>query len=351
MSTDTGQTLGQPVDGGADLTREHTEGAAAPQRRLGDRVAARYGGFALLVLLIVVFGAAMPDLFLRADNFQNMFSEQAVPGILAIGLVLPLVAGEFDFSGGAVLSASAVAMALLSGRAGIPWPLCLLILVVGAAGIGIVNGSLVAYLGFNSFVATLATAGIIGGVSLMASNGETLYQGIPAGLVRRGRGELVGIPLPVIYLLIVCAVVTFVLRCTAWGRLHEAVGKGRGAAELAGVRIRAHLMWAFIGSSVLASLAGALLVARLGSAPPGIGNSYILAAFAAVFLGSTMLRPGFFNAPGAVVAICLIAVAVNGLSLAGVSSFVGDVVTGVLLIVAVGVSQFEQLAGRVTRRT
>lgn len=124
---------------------------------------------------------------------------------------------------------------------------------------------------------------------------------------------------------------------------------GRRAARLAGVPIQRHIVLAFMGSGALAALAGVLLVARLGSSTPNIGQGYIISAFAAVFLGAAMLRPGFFNATGTMLAIVLIAIGVNGLSLAGVSSFISEVFTGVVLLISVGLAQLER-SGRLGRR-
>jgi ribose transport system permease protein len=305
----------------------------------------RFGGPALLVALIIVYAVTLPHTFLTVVNIRALLSQQAVPGILAAALLLPLVAGEFDFSGGSVIGLAAVVMVQLTGQLGLYWPTACIVILAAAAVFGAVNGILISRFGYNSFVATLASGGVLGGVALVRSQGETLYQGIPAQFLQLGRGMVLGIPYAVIYLAVVFVVVAYVLRQTAFGRYHEALGKGRAAAQLAGVSYRRHILIAFVASAVIAAIAGLLLVANLGSAPPNVGDSYILSAFAAAFLGSTMFRPGSFNASGAIVAILLIAVGVNGMTLAGVSSFIQQIFTGGLLLVAVGVSRLER-AGR-----
>jgi ribose transport system permease protein len=305
----------------------------------------RFGGPALLVALVIVYAVTLPHTFLTVVNIRALLSQQAVPGILAAALLLPLVAGEFDFSGGSVIGLAAVVMVQLTGQLGLYWPTACIVILAAAAVFGAVNGILISRFGYNSFVATLASGGVLGGVALVRSQGETLYQGIPAQFLQLGRGMVLGIPYAVIYLAVVFVVVAYVLRQTAFGRYHEALGKGRAAAQLAGVSYRRHILIAFVASAVIAAIAGLLLVANLGSAPPNVGDSYILSAFAAAFLGSTMFRPGSFNASGAIVAILLIAVGVNGMTLAGVSSFIQQIFTGGLLLVAVGVSRLER-AGR-----
>jgi ribose transport system permease protein len=309
------------------------------------RAVSRGAGPIVLLLLFVYFSITLPGTFLSLDNFRSMGAAQAVPGILALGLLFPLVAGEFDFSGGALASGAAVALAILTGEHGVNWAIACVIVILGGVAIGAVNGVLVGVFNYNSFVATLAVSGIVGGITLAVTQGSTLNSNIPSTFSRLG-GQVFGIPLPIIYLLAVFGVVAYVLRQTAWGRHHEAIGKGRRAASLAGIRVRHHIIVAFMASGTVAVLAGILIVAYLGSAPPGEGQAYTLAAFAAVFLGSTMLRPTFFNASGTLIAIILIAVGVNGLSLAGAQSYVSQTFTGIVLLIAVGLSRLERLVSQ-----
>ena len=309
------------------------------------RLSARVGGPLVLILLVVVYGATLHDTFLSANNFRSLSAAQAAPGILAISLLFPLVANEFDFSGGTIATGAAVAFALLTGQHGVNWLVAVgAVLLVGAL-IGFLNGVLVGYLKYNSFVATLAVGGVVGGLTLSESKGATINRNIPTEFTRLGE-QFHGVPLPAMYLIAIFVVVAYVLRQTAWGRHHEAIGKGREAATLAGISVRRHIVVSFIASAFLAATAGLVLVAYLGSAPPNAGQAYTLSAFAAAFLGSTMLRPGFFNAPGTLVAISLIAVGVNGLQLAGAQSYVEQIFTGFVLLVAVGLSRLEQLVSQ-----
>jgi ribose transport system permease protein len=303
----------------------------------------RFGGPTVLVLLTTCFSIIMAGTFATWPNISGLIAQQAVPGILAAGVLLPMVAGEFDFSGGSIIAGAAVAMVELTGVDRVNFVMAGAIVLVGCALVGALNGALVAYGGFNSFIATLATSGVIDGVVLVKTNGQTLYKGVPNSFINLGRNSVLNIPLPIVYFVGAFLIVGYALRQTPWGRALEAIGKGRPAAQMSGITVQRHLLGAFVGSAVLAGFAGLLLLATLGSAPPDIGTPYILAAFSAVFLGSTMLRPTFFNATGTFIAILLIAVTVNGLTLAGVSSFVGDIVTGGLLFIAIGISRLEQL--------
>ena len=331
-------TVAEPPAG---VKTDESHSSPAPQRAVSFLT--RSGGLVVLGLLIVAFSISLPGTFLTADNFSSMIANQAAPGIMALGLLFPLIANEFDFSAGAVASSAAVAIAVLAGEDQIAWPIAALIVLAGAGVFGLLNGALIAYLKYNSFVATLATGGIITGVTLMKTQGATVYQRIPSSFIAIGNDKVLHIPYTAFYLMGAYLIAALLLRQTVWGRHHEAIGKAPLAVQLAGVPVRRHILVSFVCSGVAAGVAGIVVVALLGSAPPDIGTSYLLNAFAAVFLGATMFRPGFFNATGTVVAILLVAVGVNGLSLAGVSTFVSEIVTGGLLLAAVGLSKFEHL--------
>lgn len=325
--------------------------AARNSRRWRVSRFADYAALFIIAFLVTLFSLWMPDIFPTVSNLQSLFIQQVVTGLLALGLLVPMISGEFDFSGGAVVSASAVVTALLMSGGALPWWAVVALVVVGGGVVGAGNGVLVAVLGFNSLVATLATAGVLSGSALMLSDGMTLYEGIPQEFLSWGQRHVFGVPISVLYFLIVFIMLTFVLTQTPWGRAHAAVGKGRLAAELAGVSVRRHLFTGFVISGVVAGIAGVLLVAQLGSAPADVGQAYILSAFAAVFLGSTIFRPGSFNPSGTLAAIILIAVGINGLSLAGVSAFVSQVFTGVLLLASVGLSQVRLGTTQTSRET
>jgi ribose transport system permease protein len=192
------------------------------------------------------------------------------------------------------------------------------------------------------FIATLGTGSVFLGLSDLVGGGGITSQGIPTGFTNLGQSAWLGIPLPIWYALAFGIVIWYVLALTPLGRMIYATGQGREAAALSGVPTRRILTFAFVASAVLASVAGIVFAARIGAGQPEIGTSYLLPAYAAAFLGSTILTPGRFNVPGTVIATLIVAAGINGLQLHGIAAWVNNVFQGAALIVAVVISRIER---------
>jgi ribose transport system permease protein len=301
----------------------------------------RYGGLGLLIVMFVGFSIALGGKFLNYDNLIGVVSNQTVIGIMALALLLPLAAGVFDISIAGTMTLSVVLVTWLfqttSGSIGIPVAIALTLLA--GVVIGAVNGGLVLRGRVDPFIGTIAVGGILVGISQAIANGSTITESIPSGFTSLARTEIASVPITVVYLLVLLAVLWYVTEYTPFGRQAYATGAGRDAARLAGVRTSRVICISFIVCAVLAALAGIIYAARLGAGPPGIGASYLLSAYAVAFLGSTTIRPGRFNVGGLVVALCIVAIGINGLQLAGLSFWISELYQGVILIVAVLISR------------
>ena len=148
-------------------------------------------------------------------------------------------------------------------------------------------------------------------------------------------GNVFGLPVLTLYLLVIAVVLWYFLEHTPWGRRIYATGANPDAARLAGVRTNSFLFWSFVISGTGASVAGVLLASNLNSVSESLGPQYLLPAFAAAFLGITQLKPGRFNIWGTVLAIYLLGTGVQGLMLAGADLWVTDVFNGLALLIAV----------------
>lgn len=301
---------------------------------------ARYGVVLSLVLLIIVFSIARPDVFPTVGNFLSILNQVSILGMIALGLTVCLVMGLFDLSIGAMATLGGYAAAtLLAEHIADPdmidviWVVVLVIAMSGL--IGMLNGTLVSYLGISAFIETLAMGSIITGAILGISKSKTVLRGIPEEFLLLGQEEILGIPNPVVIMLGVALVLWVFLEHTQPGRSMYAIGGNSEAARLAGIAVKRYALVALGICAACAALGGVVAAANLGAGrPQGVGEAYLLNAFAAVFIGASTLRPGQFHIVGTLIGVILIGVINNGLSITGIPTYWRYIVQGILLIAA-----------------
>jgi ribose transport system permease protein len=291
--------------------------------------------------MIVLFSVTLPGKFLTYDNLMGVVSNQTIGGIMALALLLPLAAGVFDISIGGAMTLAVVMVTWLFQTTGgsMPIPLAILITLAAGALVGVVNGTLVVKTRVDPFIATIGSSSVLLGLSEVIANGTTISSDIPSAFTDLGRTLVADVPVTLAYVAVVAIALWYLLEQTPFGRRVYATGAARDASRLAGVKTDRVIFLAFVASAVLATLAGVVYGARIGAGPPNVGANYLLPAFAAAFLGSTMIRPGRFNVLGLVVAMFIVAIGINGLQLYGIPFWITDLYQGVVLIVAVVVAR------------
>lgn len=292
------------------------------------------------ILLIIIFSLWVPDTFLTWTTFRSLLSQQAVTAIIALGLVVPLAAGVYDLSIGYATGAAAVSLAWLMVDHGQGTLLSIAFAVGIGVAIGTVNGTMVAKARINSFIATLAMGSILSAFTSYLTNNQQII-GLRSDLTNLATTKVLGITLPVFYMFGLALVLWYVLEHTPVGRYLYATGGNAEAARLAGVRTNRYVFGALVTSGVIASVAGVIVTARVGSGAPSIGPPYLLPAFAAAFLGSTQFKRGRPNVWGTVIAVYVLATGVKGLELAGAPFWLPDLFNGVALLIAVGFAGYE----------
>lgn len=338
------------------MTLESTAAAAVPtlppgrQRRMvqlhggrSEPVAIFLARIALpliLVLLVVTFSVLEPETFFTVANLKTILNLQSVLGILALGLIMPLIIGEMDLSVAANLGLGMILVTGLTSQQGLGLVPAIALAVLGCTVVGLVNGLMVTRLQINSLIATLGMSTIVTGVVSAYTNGGVFYADIPAGLLKIGQSRVGGIPLPIVYALIIALVVWYVLSSTPLGRYLYAIGGSRDAARLSGVPVKGLTLLAFAGAGLLAGIGGVVQAGILGSGSPTVGPPFLLPVFAAVFLGATAIEPGVFNVWGTIIAVVTLQVGVTGLALVGAPFWIEPVFTGVALIIAVSSARF-----------
>jgi ribose transport system permease protein len=300
----------------------------------------RYALLGAWLVVVVCFSIALPNTFFTVGNLQNVLGSQAVLLVLALGLLFPLTAGEFDLSAASTLSVSSMTVAVLNAKMGVPIvPAIVAALVVGIV-IGLLNGVFVVVFKIDSFIVTLGSATVLLGIVQWMSNSSSVT-GVDSALVQATVGfrGILGMPMQFFYGLIATAVILIILTCTPIGRRLLFVGRGRQVAELSGLNVGRLRIGAFTASGLIASIAGIIYAGSLGGADPSSGQSFLLPAFAACYLGATAIVPGRFNAVGTFIAVFFLFSGVVGLQMLGAQSYVQQLFYGGALIVAVALSQ------------
>lgn len=328
-----------PADGHPEDQRPLTAREPRRSRHALDSSLSKYSGAYIIVFLIIVYSILEPDSFFSTQNLKILLSTEAITGIITIGLVVSLISGVFDLSIGANMSWSMILVAWLQSSADIPWPLAIVLTVLSGAAIGVVNALLVSVLRVQALIGTLGMSSILAAMTYWLADGSPIVEGIAPGFRKLGSIQIFGIILPVFIFFAVAAVLWYVLEHTPIGRYLYAVGANANAAKLAGVNV-VRIQWVgLVVSGVVASLAGIVLAARLGTAAVGGGDHYLLPAFSAAFLGATQVKPGRFNIWGTVLALYLLGVGVKGLELRWPGfTWIRDLFEGAVLITAVALA-------------
>lgn len=288
----------------------------------------------VLVAMIILFAVLQP-VFLTPGNLLNILRLQAVPMILAVGMTMVVLTGGADLSAGSALALSGIAAGILYS-AGVPIWLVIPITVLFGAMLGAVNGLLVGIVGMSFFVVTLGTLSGYRSLALVASDGSAIQMSGAPLLLFLGDGSLFGwLPVPVLIAIVAVLIGYVVLNHMRWGRRIYAVGSNAEAARLAGIRVGRVLFSVYLVSGLLAGVASIIQVGRLTSASPLVGQGLELQVIAAVLLGGTILSGGQGGLSGTVIAVLLLGVVQNGLTLSGTPDFWQGAITGAILIIAV----------------
>jgi ribose transport system permease protein len=318
-----------------------TASGAAPEQEKTSALPsllAKYGTIVGLVIMIGAFSAMAPAAFPTLSNGINVLNQAALALIIAGGLTVAVIVGELDLSIGFAASFEGVLVTGLMVNDGLPPAVAIPIVLLVGALIGLINGLIVTKVGVNSVIATLGTGTIVVGLNFAYSSGAPIAAGVPDSFVNIALGRLWGIPHNVLIMIVVTALLWVLVERTSIGQSIQAVGGNPLAARFSGIRVDRIKIMGFMVAGVCAAITGILLAAALGSGTTSAADSYLLTAFAAVFLGSATLRDGEFHIIGTLFGGLIIAIGFNGLAIFGAPTFYQYVFQGAILILAVGLS-------------
>ena len=299
----------------------------------------RYGMLVVFGFMLLVF-LATNDSFRQPDNLLNILQQNSMIGIVACGMAVMIIAGGFDLSVGATGAAASVAAASVMVHSGSITLGVLAGLGVGFA-VGALNGLLIAKLNITPLVTTLGTTSLITGIMLTATSALPVA-GIPASFSHLGLGKIAGIPVPAIVFAAVAFVTWAGLRKTRVGHYVYAHGSNREASRLAGVPVDRVFATTFIVGGLFAGIAGLIMLGQTTIGQPSAATDWPLTAIAAVVVGGTPLRGGLGGVHSAVIGTLLLGVVANAITLYGVSPYLQPAVTGVVILIAVGVDSYQR---------
>ena len=292
----------------------------------------RVGTLVGLFLLGALLSFLSP-FFLTASNLMNVMEQTAINAVIAVGMTFVILSAGIDLSVGSIAALSGVVMANRL-QAGWSLPLAILAGLLTGALCGAFSGLLITRGKLPPFIATLGMMSVARGSALLFTDGRPI-SGFDESLRWLSTGRLLGIPLPVLLTILLYAVAIVLLNRTRFGRYVYAIGGNEEAARLSGVAVGFHKTFVYVLSGISAAMASVLLTARLNSAQPIAGMMYELDAIAAVVIGGTSLTGGLGTLGGTLIGALTMGVLRNGLNLLGISSFLQQIVIGLVIIAAV----------------
>jgi len=298
----------------------------------------KYGTLLGLFIICAIFTVLTPN-FLHRDNLLTIVTQASAVGIISIGLTLVMITGNTDLSFGSICGLSGMTTAFLMSVNGNP-----LVSILAGLGVGVVfgllNGWLVVKIRIQPMVATIAVQAIAFGLAYFYSGGVDIHSGETSPFTWLGKGFIGSIPVPAVLLLIIMVVAEYTMRYTRIGRYFYAIGGNSVAAKFSGIHVSFYKVLAYVIAGVLASTAGILMFSRLSYGAAYTGQGYLLDAFAAVFLGFTLLKGGKANITGSVVGALFMGILNNGFQLLNVSFVLQILLKGVALLLIVSTNSF-----------
>ena len=303
----------------------------AKKKELGSVL--RNFALVFIIIAITIVMSFVSPVFMTSKNIINIIRQISINGIIAVGMTFVILTGGIDLSVGSVVAITSVIVgSMLQG--GSNWLVACIVALLIALVFGAFNGFMIAYVGFQPFIATLATVTMGSGIALAYSDGKP-FTISNESFLKIGQGYIGAIPIPIVLLVIVVAIGLIILKTTTFGRYVFAIGGNKNAAKLSGVRTRRVELMVYIISALCASIVGLILSARISSGQPTAGEGYELDAIAATAIGGTSMTGGVGSLTGTIFGFVLLGLMTNSMNLLNINSFYQEIVKGILIIIAV----------------
>jgi ribose transport system permease protein len=295
------------------------------------------GIFIAAAAIFAIFGVLNSN-FLTIGNLRDVAVSASVNALIGIGLTFVIITGGIDLSVGSIASLVGIVSANMMVNQGVsPVPALIGGLVLGFLA-GVVNGLLITVAKLPPFIATLGTMSVYQGLAYVVTSGTPVYN-VPQPFVLMLNSYIGGVPIVVVVVIVVAVLAWLLLRRTVFGQNVIATGGSEETAWLSGVRVSRVKILVYGLSGTLAALAGLVIVARISAAQSEAGAPYLLTAIAAAVIGGANLMGGEGRIAGTLVGALILGALTNGLTLLNVPSFYEQIVTGLVVIIAVAIDQ------------
>ncbi|MCL5986397.1 MAG: ABC transporter permease [Actinobacteria bacterium] len=300
----------------------------------------------LLVILSIslIFFSIRSSDFLTLNNIVTIIVLTVAIGVVCIGQTLLLISGSFDISVGSVAGFSGIVLAKIlnifeindAGRS-----LLILLLVIAVGGIiGFINGVIVTKVGINALITTIAMLSIVMGLSLSITKGNYITITTPFFIILGTYNIGNVIPISLIILIILYVAFYVILKTTVFGRYIYAIGNNETASTYAGINVNKIKIILFVIAGATSAIGGIILASKLTNAQAIFGQNYPITTIAACVLGGSAISGGKGGVLGSLIGISFLSVLINGLSIIGLPTNIQNLVTGIILIIALYISEF-----------
>lgn len=295
------------------------------------KVLEKYGIFIVLVALIIV-ASILNENFLSIRNLKNIARQVSITTIIGLGETIVIISGMLDLSNGSVLALAGVISVSVYKMTG-SLLLAVLTALIVAVLCNVINGTLVTKFGTPAFIATLSMLAMARGAALLYTGGQNIYQ--IGNYTIFGQGHILGIPIPILILLLVGFITWYILNHTRLGRSIYAIGGNEEAAIASGINIDKNKMLAYIINGIFVGIAGIVFMSRVNAGIPNGAQGYEFKALTAAIIGGTSLSGGIGTAWGTITGAFLVGVLENLMNLMGVNSYLQQVIRGAIIALAV----------------
>ncbi|USY56279.1 ABC transporter permease [Bacillus sp. 1780r2a1] len=312
----------------------------------------KYGTVVAILLVTIFFSIASPN-FLTPGNISDILRSISIVTLIALGVTISLTVNGLDLSVGSTAGLATILSASMLVLHRQELLVALLIPILASLLVGLVNAFFVVKVKIPDILATLSMMFIVQGILLTYTKGSAIYTNMPLeggerapgififSFLALGQGHVLGVPVPVIIMLLAVLVVHIFFTYTKYGRFFYVTGGNMEAARLSGIPVNRYRMYAYVLSSLLAGIGGVVLAARIGVGEVNAGAPFLMDAVAAAYIGFSVFGAGKPNIIGTLLGSILIGVLLNGLTMLNVPYYTQDIIKGTVLAAALALTYYR----------